>query len=82
VSSSVPYLSPAQLRAALSLRDLTDPAEGPHAIQILAERAAGARWRAGSGEVRWCRGPKVVPAADNYDRPGRVSRAPREPGAA
>ena len=78
MSSPVPYLSPAQLRAALSLRDLTDPAEGPHAIQILAERAAGALSRAWSCEVRWCRGPKVVPVADNYDRlgyaPGAITR--------
>jgi phenylalanyl-tRNA synthetase alpha chain len=25
----------AELRAALALRDLTDPAEGPHAMQLL-----------------------------------------------
>jgi phenylalanyl-tRNA synthetase alpha chain len=67
---SVPYLSPAQLRAALGVRDLSDPREGPHAIQILVDRAAGALSRAWSGEVRWCRGPKVVPVADNYDRLG------------
>ncbi len=67
---SVPYLSPAQLQAALGIRDLADPREGPHAIQILADRAAGALSRAWSCEVRWCRGPKVVPVADNYDRLG------------
>jgi len=78
---SVPYLSPAQLRAALGLRDLSDPAAGPHAIQILVDRAAGALSRAWSCEVRWCRGPKVVPVADNYDRlgfaPGAISREVR-----
>jgi len=81
VSSSVPYLSAAQLQAALGIRDLSDPREGPHAIQILAGRAAGALSRAWSCEVRWCRGPKVVPVADNYDRlgyvPGAVTREAR-----
>jgi phenylalanyl-tRNA synthetase alpha chain len=70
VSSSVPYLSPAQLQAALGIRDLSDPREGPHAIQILIDRAVEALARAWSCEVRWCRGPKVVPVADNYDRLG------------
>ena len=84
MSSSVPsvrYLSPAQLQAALGLRDLTDPAGGPHAIQVLVGRAAGALSRAWSCEVRRCRGPKVVPVADNYDRlgyaPGAITREAR-----
>ena len=70
MSSSVPYLSPAQLQAALGIRDLSDPGEGPHAIQLLIDRAVEALSRAWSCEVRWCRGPKVVPVADNYDRMG------------
>lgn len=81
MSSSVPYLSPAQLQAALSIRDLSDPREGPHAIQILIDRAVEALARAWSCEVRWCRGPKVVPVADNYDRlgygPGAITREAR-----
>jgi len=52
VSSSVPHLSPAQLRAALGVRDLSDPAQGPHAIQILTDRAVAALSRAWSCEVR------------------------------
>ena len=68
--SSVPYLSPAQLQAALGIRDLSDPGEGPHAIQIIVDRAVEALARAWSSEVRWCRGPKIVPVADNYDRLG------------
>ncbi len=68
MSSPVPCLSPAQLQAALSVRDLSDPAEGPHAIQVLINQAVEALSRAWSCEVRWCRGPKVVPVADNYDR--------------
>jgi phenylalanyl-tRNA synthetase alpha chain len=81
VSSSVPYLSPAQLRGALDLRDLTDPAAGPHAIQILTDRAVAALARAWPSEVRWCRGSPVVSVADNYDRlgypPGAVTREAR-----
>ena len=75
MSSSVPRLSPAQLRAALGIRDLSDPAEGPHAIQALTDRAAAALSRAWSCEVRWCRGPKIVPVADNYDRLGYAAGA-------
>jgi len=75
VSSSVPRLSPAQLRAALDIRDLCDPAQGPHAIQILTDRAVTALSRAWSCEVLWCRGPKIVPAADNYDRLGYAADA-------
>jgi phenylalanyl-tRNA synthetase alpha chain len=81
VSSSVPHLSPAQLRAALGIRDLSDPAAGPHAIQILTDRAVATLARAWSCEVRWCRGPKIVPVADNYDRlgypPGAITREAR-----
>jgi len=81
VSSTVPYLSPAQLRAALDVRDLSDPAAGPHAIQILTDRAVAALARAWSCEVRWCRGSKIVPVADNYDRlgyaPGAITREAR-----
>ena len=81
MSSSVPHLSPAQLRAALDVRDLSDPAAGPHAIQVLTDRAVAALARAWSCEVRWCRGPKIVPVADNYDRlgyaPGAITREAR-----
>ena len=75
MSSSVPYLSPAQLQTALAIRDLSDPGEGPHAIQILIDRAVEALARAWSCQVRWCRGPKVVPVADNYDRLGYAADA-------
>jgi phenylalanyl-tRNA synthetase alpha chain len=81
VSGSVPLLSPAQLRAALDVRDLSDPATGPHAIQILTDRIAAALARTWSCEVRWGRGPRIVPVADNYDRlgyaPGAITREAR-----
>ena len=75
MTSSVKCLSPVQLQAALGTRDLSDPGEGAHAIQILTERAVEALSRAWSCEVRWCRGPKVVPVADNYDRLGYAADA-------
>ena len=75
MSHSVPYLSLAQLRTTLGIRDLSDPGEGPHAIQILIDRAVEALSLAWSCEVRWCRGPKVVPVADNYDRLGYAADA-------
>src|SRR6266571_1553005 len=75
VSSSVSYLSSEQLRSALGVRDLSDPAAGPHAIQILVDHAVEALSRAWSCEVRWCRGAAVVPVADNYDRLGYAADA-------
>jgi phenylalanyl-tRNA synthetase alpha chain len=71
----VSYLNPAQLQAALAIRDLCDPREGPHAIQLLTRRAVEALARAWSCEVRWCGGPRVVPVADNYDRLGYAADA-------
>jgi len=75
VSSSVCYLNPVPLQRDLGLRDLSEPAEGPHAIQVLIDRAAGKLSRAWDCEVRWCRGPRMVPVADNYDRLGYPAEA-------
>lgn len=71
-------LSHAALVDALSLRDLTDPAQGPHALQLLvADAAAALAERTGAG-VRLLRSRPVVAVEDNYDRlgyrPGAVSR--------
>ena len=78
-------VSPAQLASDLAIRDLTDPASGPHAIQQLVDLAVSAlaaAWGRPPGlQVRWCRGPRVVPVTDNYDRlgyaPSDVTRAVR-----
>ncbi len=71
-------LSPTQLARDLAIRDLTEPADGPHAIQQLVELAVAAL---AGPQVRWCRGPRVVPVADNYDNLGyeqsAVTRAAR-----
>jgi phenylalanyl-tRNA synthetase alpha chain len=61
-------LTPDALLRALTLRDLTDPAAGPHALQRVVAaigQALAARWGC---EVRVHRAHPVVPLADNYDR--------------
>ncbi|MFZ0186596.1 MAG: hypothetical protein WAL72_06610, partial [Streptosporangiaceae bacterium] len=68
-------LDPVQLRRDLGMRDLSDPAEGPHAIQILIGQAVQGLCRAWDCEVRWCSGPRIVPVADNYDRLGYPAEA-------
>ena len=75
MSSPVSYLDPAHLQRDVDLRDLSDPEEGPHAVQILVDRAADGLARAWNCEVRWCRGPRIVPVADNYDRLGYPAEA-------
>ncbi|MFD8496437.1 hypothetical protein [Amycolatopsis sp. NPDC059657] len=65
-----PSLTPEQLSRDLAVRDLTDPAEGPHAIQLVLERAVTALTALWDCEVRWCRGPRVVTIEDNYDNLG------------
>ncbi len=75
MSSPVSCLSPVQLQRDLGMRDLSEPAEGPHAIQLLIGRAADKLSRAWNCEVRWIRGPRIVPVADNYDRLGYVAEA-------
>ena len=56
-----------ELRHDLAIPDLTDPADGPHAIQLIVDQAVGAlgAWRC---EVRRIRANPVVSVADNYDR--------------
>ena len=70
-------LTPSQLARDLAVRDLTDPAEGDHAIQLLID-AAVTSLAALNCQVRWHRGPRTVPVQDNYDRlripPDAVSR--------
>ncbi|SDM29326.1 PheS-related mystery ligase SrmL [Allokutzneria albata] len=63
-------LSPEQLDRDLAIRDLTDPATGPHAIQLIVDDLVGALARRWGCEVRWCRGDRVVSIADNYDNLG------------
>jgi phenylalanyl-tRNA synthetase alpha chain len=81
MSSSVSILSADELRRALSVRDLTDPASGPHAMQQLVSAALDALRAAWGCEVRVHRQSPVVSIADNYDRlhypPGGAARDAR-----
>jgi hypothetical protein len=61
-------LTPSQLAHDLAVRDLTDPTEGGHAIQLLIGAAVARLAAAWGCQVRRHRGPRVVPVADNYDR--------------
>jgi phenylalanyl-tRNA synthetase alpha chain len=69
------HLNAAQLARDLAVTDLSDPAEGPHAIQLLVEAAVVALTVAWGCEARWCRGPRVVTIADNYDNLGYPAAA-------
>jgi phenylalanyl-tRNA synthetase alpha chain len=76
-----PVLSPDALARALALRDLTDPAQGPHAMQRLVDAAVSALAGAWGAEVRVERAHPVVTVADNYDAllypPGGAARDAR-----
>lgn len=62
------YLSPEQLDRALRLPDLSDPAGGRHAMQLLLDAVLAALTAEYRLPVRLHRGPRVVPIQDNYDR--------------
>jgi phenylalanyl-tRNA synthetase alpha chain len=63
-------LTPDQLARDLAIRDLTDPSEGHHAIQLLVDRAVEALTGAWGSAVRPARGPRIVSLDDNYDNLG------------
>ena len=72
------YLSPSALSTALALRDLSDPASGRHAMQLLLDtvvRSLSDAWRIPC-DVR--RSSPLVAVADNYDNlayePSAVTR--------
>jgi len=65
-----------ELHAALSLRDLADPAQGPHAIQLIVDSirtALSATWP--YTEIWTRRDHPVVSLADNYDNLGYAADA-------
>lgn len=63
-------LSPDAVASALALRDLTDPAEGTHAVGLLLDAAVDALAAQWGGTVRELRSLPVVAVDDNYDRLG------------
>lgn len=75
------YLTSDQLSRALSLRDLTDPAQGGHSIQALLDSVVSQVQAESGCTVRYVRSSPVVPVRENYDRlgydPGDVTRARR-----
>ncbi|MFD1934739.1 hypothetical protein ACFSKW_25015 [Nonomuraea mangrovi] len=63
-------LDAGELARALTVRDLSDPSQGPHAIQLVVDtlvRALEASWR---NDVRVVRAHPLVPVEDNYERLG------------
>ncbi|QIS13349.1 hypothetical protein [Nocardia arthritidis] len=72
------YLDPTELSRALTIRDLTDAAQGPHAMQLLLDDLVAALTTAWAIPVRLVRTPPIVAVADNYDGlgydPGDITR--------
>jgi phenylalanyl-tRNA synthetase alpha chain len=74
--STITPLSPEELRSALALRDLADPAQGPHAVQLIVDELRTALSRAWPSTEVWVRRDHpVVPLADNYDNLGYAADA-------
>lgn len=69
------YLSPEQLQNDLAVRDLSDPAAGAHAIQVLLDTIVDKLLTHWHCAVRTERGSRVVAIADNYDNLGFNSGA-------
>ncbi|MDV3222062.1 hypothetical protein [Intrasporangium sp.] len=61
------HLTADDLDRALRLRDLTDPAQGHHALQLVLDDVVQALARSWSVRVRTVRTPPIVSVADNYD---------------
>lgn len=67
------HLTAAELSTALSLRDLTDPSAGPHAMQLLLDTITGTLTDLWQVPLRLVRDSPLVAIADNYDRLGYAS---------
>ncbi len=68
MSTSNHVIDAAALAELLTLRDLTDPNHGPHAMQQLLDDIVGALAGHWGCDVRWIRRSPVVSVEDNYDR--------------
>ncbi|WP_404285949.1 hypothetical protein [Glutamicibacter arilaitensis] len=64
------YLSPAELHETLTLRDLSDPDHGPHAMQQLLDHVATALTHSWDVPARTVRNSPLVSVTDNYDKLG------------
>src|SRR4051794_24401632 len=72
---SVRMLTSAEVARALSVRDLSDPRQGAHAMQRLVDDIVGALTRAWKCEAVLYRGTRIVDVAENYDALGYESDA-------
>jgi len=72
---SVHLLSSDDLARALAVRDLTDPAEGAHALQRLVDDVVTSLRRKWHCDVMVHRGARVVSVAENYDLLGYAADA-------
>ncbi|MGQ7786217.1 PheS-related mystery ligase SrmL [Nesterenkonia sp. K-15-9-6] len=68
--SPADHLTSDQLCRALNLRDLTDPTQGGHAIQVLLDAVVGRLRSAWHCTVRTVRHSPIVAVRENYDRLG------------
>lgn len=68
--SHADHLTSDQLSRALNIRDLTDPAQGEHALQTLLDSVVTALRTEWGGTVRYVRNPPIVSVRENYDRLG------------
>lgn len=64
------YLSANELHDALTLRDLSDPAQGPHAMQELLDQITSALAHGWGVPARTVRNSPLVSVTDNYDNLG------------
>ncbi|WP_284977299.1 hypothetical protein [Arthrobacter sp. efr-133-TYG-104] len=65
-----PYLSTTELNDALTIRDLSDPSSGPHAMQTLLQAVSSTLSRKWDVAVRVIRHSPLVSVVDNYDHLG------------
>lgn len=63
-------MKPEELERALSVRDLTDPAQGPHASQLVVDALTGNLCSAWGSELILVRESPVVSVEDNYENLG------------
>src|SRR5919197_112285 len=70
------HITDAQLASALSLRDLSDPAAGPHAMQLLLSAITSRLEVVWGVPVREYRASPIVSVAENYELLGYAADAP------
>jgi len=67
-----------QLASALAVRDLSDPAAGPHAMQLLLSAITDRLEAAWGKPVRMSRASPIVTVAEDYELLGYAGDAPAQ----